>query len=124
MNPSLKINTEFEKIIPELSEHEFEQLEENIVSDGEILNPIIVWNGVIIDGHKRYKIAQKHPEIKFTLVNNDKTIVSTSGSNNLLKTLVLANYEEIIHIQAAVACSTTTRHCACSCLSYAAYSPL
>ena len=58
MNPSLKINPEFEKIIPELSEHEFEQLEENIMSDGVILNPIIVWDGVIIDGHKRYKICR------------------------------------------------------------------
>ena len=67
MNPSLKINPEFEKIIPELSEYEFEQLEENIMSDGVILNPIIVWDGVIIDGHKRYKIAQKHPEIKFEI---------------------------------------------------------
>jgi hypothetical protein len=67
VNPSLKINPEFEKIIPELSEHEFEQLEENIMSDGVILNPIIVWEGVIIDGHKRYKIAQKHPEIKFEI---------------------------------------------------------
>ena len=33
------------------------------------------------------KLAFTHPEIKFTLINNDKTIVSTSGSNNLLKTI-------------------------------------
>lgn len=33
------------------------------------------------------KLALAHPEIKFTLTNNDKTIVSTSGSNNLLKTI-------------------------------------
>lgn len=67
MNPSLKINPEFEKIIPELSEHEFEQLEENILSEGVILNPIIVWNGFILDGHNRYKIAEKHPSIQYTV---------------------------------------------------------
>ena len=67
MNPSLKINPEFEKIIPELSEHEFEQLEENILSEGAILNPIIVWNGFILDGHNRYKIAEKHPSIRYTV---------------------------------------------------------
>ena len=33
------------------------------------------------------KLAFTHPEIKFTLINNDKVIVSTSGSNNLLKTI-------------------------------------
>ena len=33
------------------------------------------------------KLSLAHPEIKFTLINNEKTIVSTSGSNNLLKTI-------------------------------------
>ena len=33
------------------------------------------------------KLALTHPEVKFILINNDKTIVSTSGSNNLLKTI-------------------------------------
>lgn len=33
------------------------------------------------------KLALTHPEIKFKLTNNDKIIVSTSGSNNLLKTI-------------------------------------
>ena len=33
------------------------------------------------------KLALTHPEIKFTLTNNGKVIVSTSGSNNLLKTI-------------------------------------
>ncbi len=33
------------------------------------------------------KLALAHSEIKFTLINNDKIIVNTSGSNNLLKTI-------------------------------------
>ena len=33
------------------------------------------------------KLSLAHPEIKFTLINNDKQIVNTSGSNNLLKTI-------------------------------------
>ena len=33
------------------------------------------------------KLALAHPEIKFDLINNEKNIVSTSGSNNLLKTI-------------------------------------
>ncbi len=33
------------------------------------------------------KLAFSYPEIKFELTNNNKTIVKTSGSNNLLKTI-------------------------------------
>ena len=33
------------------------------------------------------KLSLAHPEIKFTLINNDKQVLSTSGSNNLLKTI-------------------------------------
>ncbi len=33
------------------------------------------------------KLALSYPNIKFELINNDKTLVKTSGSNNLLKTI-------------------------------------
>ncbi|MBE6154080.1 MAG: DNA mismatch repair endonuclease MutL [Firmicutes bacterium] len=33
------------------------------------------------------KLALSHPEIKFTLTNNERVIVKTSGSGNLLKTI-------------------------------------
>lgn len=61
----LKIDSEFEKVIPPLTDEEFRQLEENILADGEVLMALIVWNGFIVDGHNRYKIVQKHPEITF-----------------------------------------------------------
>lgn len=61
----LKIDPEFESLIPALTEAEFKQLEENIVDDGEVLNPIITWQGVIIDGHNRWKIIQNNPGIPF-----------------------------------------------------------
>lgn len=70
VNEILTINPAFQQVIPELSEEEFAQLEANILKDG-MLHPIIVWNGVIIDGHNRYKIAQKHPEITFTTYSMD-----------------------------------------------------
>ena len=52
--------------IPPLQEEELKQLEENILTDGAVINPLIVWDGVIVDGHNRYRILQKHPEIQFT----------------------------------------------------------
>ena len=42
-------------------------LEDNILADGQITTPIAVWNGVIVDGHNRYKILQKHPHIPYSI---------------------------------------------------------
>ena len=62
----LTIDPEFASKIPSLREEEMKQLEENILADGVVINPLIVWNGVIVDGHNRYHILQKYPEIQFT----------------------------------------------------------
>ena len=59
------INPEFRDKIPPLSEDEFKRLEENIVNDGEVREPLIVWNNTLIDGHHRWQIIQKHPEIPY-----------------------------------------------------------
>ena len=67
----LRIDPEFESQIPPLVEDEFRQLEENIVNDGVIINPLIVWNGIIVDGHNRYRILQLHPEISYTTHEKD-----------------------------------------------------
>lgn len=62
----LRIDPEFEGKIPPLTAEEFQQLENNILADGVVINPIIVWDGVIVDGHNRYRIVSKHPEIQFS----------------------------------------------------------
>lgn len=61
----LKVDPEFQNKIPPLTADEFRQLEENILEDGEVYEPIITWNGVIVDGHNRWKIVQAHPEIPY-----------------------------------------------------------
>lgn len=63
----LKIEREFQEKIPPLTEAEFEQLRENILNDGEVYEPIAVWNGIIVDGHNRWKIIQEHPEIPYRI---------------------------------------------------------
>ena len=61
----LRIDPEFQAKIPPLMDTEYKQLEENILRDGRIYEPIVTWNGIIVDGHNRYKIALEHPEIPF-----------------------------------------------------------
>lgn len=63
----LKVDDEFKNLIQPLTADELEQLEKNIVEDGEVREPIVTWNGVIIDGHNRYAILQKHPEISYKI---------------------------------------------------------
>lgn len=61
----LKIDQEFQSKIPPLQFEEEQQLEQNIIAEGRLLNPIITWNGYILDGHTRYRILKKHGFIKF-----------------------------------------------------------
>ena len=61
----LRIDPEFQSKIPPLQFEEEQQLEQNIIAEGRLLNPIITWNGYILDGHTRYRILKKHGFIKF-----------------------------------------------------------
>ena len=61
----LTVDPEFRDLIPPLSEEELKLLEESLVADG-CESPLIVWKGVIIDGHNRYMICQKH-DIPFSI---------------------------------------------------------
>lgn len=55
----LQIDQEFKNWIMPLQEDEYDRLEKSIVVSG-CRDPLVVWNGILIDGHNRYKICQKH----------------------------------------------------------------
>ena len=54
----LRIDPEFKSLIRPLRKEEYAQLEANLRADG-CREPIIVWNGCIIDGHNRYEICNR-----------------------------------------------------------------
>ena len=54
----MEILQQFKELIPPLSNEEYKQLEANCLDEG-IREPILTWNGYIIDGHNRYNIAQQ-----------------------------------------------------------------
>lgn len=70
-NRELRTEPEYENKIPPLTPEEFQQLEDNILAEGRVLVPIDTWNGVIIDGHHRWKVIQKHPEIPYDVREHD-----------------------------------------------------
>ena len=71
MLEELKIDPEFEKVIPPLTKDEYHQLEENILDDGRIIMPIAVWGDIIVDGHNRYRIAREYGDIPFSTTQLD-----------------------------------------------------
>jgi len=66
MLEQMKIDPEFEKVIPPLTKDEYHQLEENILDDGRIMMLIAVWGDIIVDGHNRYRIAREYGDIPFS----------------------------------------------------------
>lgn len=70
----LKVDPEFQAQIPPLTEDEFEQLRENILADGQVYEPIIAWNGTILDGHHRWSIIQENWDVlkgRYSIMNKD-----------------------------------------------------
>lgn len=88
---SITIDKEFESLIPPLSAEEFQQLEENCVKEG-IRDALITWDGVLIDGHNRFKIAARHglqwTEKKMEFADRDEAklwiIDNQLGKRNLI----------------------------------------
>lgn len=58
-NYNLSIDSEFNSYNRPLSKDEYEILKANILSEG-IRNPLVVWQGILLDGYHRYKIAQEY----------------------------------------------------------------
>ncbi len=62
----IQIDSEFKSLIPPLSPEEFKQLEENILKDG-CRDPLVVWNGILVDGHNRFTICNRS-NVKYQII--------------------------------------------------------
>lgn len=62
---SLSVRMDFEQLVP-ISEDDFQDLEQNILSDGFIRHALTVWicgnEMILVDGHNRYRIWNKHSD--------------------------------------------------------------
>lgn len=56
---NLQIDEEFQSLIPPLTPDELAQLESNLIADG-CRDPLVLWDGIIVDGHNRYRICTEH----------------------------------------------------------------
>lgn len=79
----IRIDKELQALIPPLAAEERKQLEDNIIAEG-CRDPLVVWNGLIVDGHNRYEICSRN-KIKF------KTIEVEFESKNAAKVWMIDN---------------------------------
>jgi 16S rRNA G966 N2-methylase RsmD len=56
---NITIDPEFKALIPPLAPEEYAQLEANILQDG-CRDPLVVWQGTLIDGHNRHQICTRN----------------------------------------------------------------
>jgi ParB-like chromosome segregation protein Spo0J len=92
VNKTLKIDKEFESLIRPLNDDEFGWLEDSVKEDG-CIDPIVVWEDTIVDGHHRYKICTKNNidfELKYIDFQNreealDWIDIRQIGRRNLTK---------------------------------------
>jgi protein gp37 len=62
----LKIDQEFNSRLPKLNPDEYQRLEKSIITEG-CRDALVVWDGIILDGHNRYEICQRH-DISFSVM--------------------------------------------------------
>ena len=71
---SIQIDKEFEALIPRLTDEEFSQLEKNVIEDG-CRDALVLWEDILVDGHNRYRICQKHGNVMIDEVDIAKKIL-------------------------------------------------
>ena len=63
------INPELKKLIPPLTENEYKGLEQSCINEG-IRDKLVLWGNILIDGHNRHEIAEKH-NLNFETIQRD-----------------------------------------------------
>jgi len=98
------IDDEFRDLLPALDEETYKALEENLLQNG-CRDAIVLWEGVLVDGHNRYEICTKH-DIPFNTVDKEFAsrddaliwIISTQVSRRNLTPIQLSHYRGLHYI--------------------------
>jgi hypothetical protein len=57
-NKAIQIHPEFRSLIGPLTQEERQQLEANLIAEG-CRDPLVTWNGILLDGHNRFEICER-----------------------------------------------------------------
>lgn len=96
----MKIDKEFAELIPPLTEDEYKGLETSLITEG-CRDALVVWNGILVDGHNRYKICTEHSLVFRTVQRDfeDRDTAKLWIMNNQLSRRNLNDFQhvEIVH---------------------------
>ena len=107
----ITIKQNFKDACPKFSEKEYEDLKKLIMKDGKILQPLLLWNGILVDGHNRYAIALKHnipfttQELRFKNENEviiwiKENAISQRNLTDFAKYELIKDIEEVLKVKA------------------------
>jgi len=110
------IDKEFSTLFPALGEQAYAWLEGSILEHG-CREPVVLWNGIIIDGHNRYEISMKHG-VAFSTVNmefdsRDKVviwIIETQMGRRNLTPMQLSYFRGLHYITEKMVQGTANQH--------------
>lgn len=106
LDTELIIDPEFKALIPPLTKDEYELLEQSIKTEG-CREPILCWDGIIVDGHNRYEICTKYgikfetkqkefatrDDVKLWMIGNQ---LARRNINNYARTTLVAMSDDIL----------------------------
>lgn len=72
----LKISDDLEHVMPPLQSMELDLLTKSLLDEG-CRDPLVVWNGTVVDGHNRYRICREK-QIPFQFVEMEFTDVAAA----------------------------------------------
>ncbi len=97
---NITIDPEFKSLIPPLSAEELATLEANLVANGGARDPLVIWQGTLVDGHNRHAICTRLGLPYTTVELSTQYAVDRDGAlvwmiNNQLGRRNLENYHKI-----------------------------
>lgn len=63
---NIHVDPEFASLIPPVPADQEHELEQAILADGQVIEPLVLWKhrNTLLDGHRRHKLKGKHPRLK------------------------------------------------------------
>jgi len=110
------IDEDFKALLPSLDKDTYAMLEENIIQNG-CRDSIVLWDDVLIDGHNRFEICNKH-SIPFNTISKDFTsrdealiwIISTQVARRNLTPIQLSHFRGLHYMADKKIQGTNNQH--------------
>lgn len=63
IQPPFTLDSKIQLTIPALTTAEFQALEQDILTRKQVVVPLLLWRGILIDGYARWKVISSHPDV-------------------------------------------------------------